>query len=112
MDRKETKIQIFKVLYGRNRIKNQKPVEALFMELYKDVWDWIVEYKNKNKNYKILARELQKLESQFIFNKVIPKILEWKKIPIITIHDSILFQKQYKEQLQRIWIECLKQLKK
>lgn len=108
MERKEVKIQVFKILYARNRIKNQMPVETLFMTLYNDVWNWIVEYKKKTKNYKILARDLQKLESQFIFNKVIPKILEWKNIPIITIHDSILFQKQYAMPLQEIWLGSLK----
>lgn len=108
IERKEVKQEVFRILYGRNKNNNLGPVEKCFKEIYVNVYNWIVEYKKINNNYKILAQELQKTESKFIFGNIIPKILEWKTIPIITVHDSILFEEQYLENISFIWKEQLK----
>lgn len=106
--RKVVKQDVFRILYGRNKKHELNKIEECFKEIYPEVYNWIIEYKNINKNYKILAQELQRTESKFIFNKVIPEILKWKNIPIITVHDSILFEEEYLEEINKIWQTSLK----
>lgn len=106
--RKQVKQDVFRILYGRNRKNGMNKIEECFKEIYPEVYDWIIKYKADNQNYKILAQELQRTESKFIFNKVIPKILKWKEIPVITIHDSILFEEQHLEGINAIWQSSLK----
>lgn len=110
LERNIVKKEVFRILYGRNKFNNLTPVEKCFKEIYENVYNWIVEYKEKNKNYKILAQELQRTESNFIFNTVIPKILDWKHIPIITVHDSIMFEHIYIDDIRSIWMDCLSKI--
>lgn len=87
--RNEVKPNIYSVLFGKNITKTFWNI--LFDNLYPNVYKWIKEYKSKNKSYKIIAQELQFIESDFIFNNLIPNILLYDaKLPIITIHDSII----------------------
>lgn len=106
--RKQVKQDVFRILYGRNRIQGRNKIEECFKEIYPEVYEWIIKYKEEHKNYKILAQELQRTESKFIFNNVIPEILKWKDIPIITVHDSILFEAEYLEDINKIWQKSLK----
>ncbi len=98
--RKEAKVEIYSVLFGKN-ISDKS--NQLFKQLYPEVYEYILQYKKENKSYKSLARYLQKIESDFIFNKLIPKIIEQNNIPIITIHDSILIENQYYNQVKQIF---------
>jgi hypothetical protein len=62
-----------------------------------------------DKSYKEMSHILQKMESDFIFNKVIKTIIE--KIPevkLFTIHDSIVFQKKYLPEISVIFNNFLK----
>lgn len=87
--RKEVKVSVYSVLFGRNMTKDYWNV--LFGQLYPNVYKWIKEYKKKNKSYKVIAQDLQKIESDFIFNNLIPNVLmKYRDLPIITIHDSII----------------------
>lgn len=87
--RKEVKVNVYSVLFGRNMTKDYW--NELFNELYPNVYKWIRDYKIKNKSYKIIAQELQRIESNFIFNTLIPNVLAWKNdLKLITIHDSII----------------------
>lgn len=87
--RKEVKVNVYSVLFGRNMTKDYWNV--LFGEMYPNVYKWIKDYKYKNKSYKIIAQELQRIESEFIFSNLIPNVLrEYNELPIITIHDSII----------------------
>jgi len=87
--RKEVKVNIYSVLFGRNMTKDYW--NELFGKMYPNVFKWIVDYKKINKSYKIIAQELQRIESDFIFNNLIPNVLyKHKDLPMITIHDSII----------------------
>ena len=56
------------------------------------------------KNYKELSHELQKMESDFIFNNVIKEIYEtYPEITLFTVHDSIIFPKSYKHKVDVIF---------
>jgi len=107
--RKEVKTNIYAVLFGRNMTKNYW--NMLFNELYPDVYEWIVNYKKEHKNYKVIAQQLQRIESNFIFNKVIPKIMDHDKdIPMITIHDSIVVPESNYNDVKGIFVTCLSDL--
>jgi hypothetical protein len=56
------------------------------------------------KNYKELSHELQKMESDFIFNHVIKEIYEtYPDIVLFTVHDSILFPISYYDKVKVIF---------
>ena len=102
--RKEAKEMIYKVLFGDNKRSNKK-INKIFQKLYPSVFEYILEFKyEKRKNYKELAHELQKMESEFIFNQVIKEIYEtYPEIILFTVHDSILFPKSYEERVRIIF---------
>lgn len=107
--RKEVKVNVYSVLFGRNMTKNYW--NKLFNSLYPEVHQWIVNYKKENKNYKIIAQHLQALESEFMFKQVIPSIIAVdKNIKLITIHDSVMIQEQYYTLVKNIFLERLNSL--
>lgn len=101
--RKEVKVNVYSVLFGRNMTKDYWNV--LFGELYPNVYKWIKEYKKKNKSYKVIAQDLQRIESDFIFNNLIPNVLtEHRELPIITIHDSIIIPEYAYDSVKTIFV--------
>jgi len=106
--KKEAKIFIYKVLFGNNNNYLSKDFE----KLYPNVFLFIKNFKKNKKDYKSMSHELQRIESNFIFNIVINKIKKINKnIIIITIHDSIVFQCKYKNIITKIFNEELIKLK-
>jgi hypothetical protein len=109
INRKEVKTNVYSVLFGRNMSKDYW--NDLFNKLYPDVYKWIVDYKKINKSYKIIAHELQRIESDFMFNNLIPRIVAHNKdIRVITIHDSVMVQEKYYNDVKIIFNESLKSL--
>jgi len=107
--RKEAKINVYSILFGRTLTKNYW--HKLFNNLYPSVYEWISNYKKENKNYKIIAQQLQSLESNFMFKKLIPNIINKNSnIKIITIHDSVIVQEQYYEDVKFIFLNSLTDL--
>ena len=108
-NRKDAKIMMYKVLFGRNvdkRIENR-----LFNKLFPTIYTYIKDYKDKSNDYKSLSHQLQLIESNFIFNTVITKIKQkFPYIRIFTIHDSIVFPTKYKEEVTIIFRTYLKKL--
>jgi hypothetical protein len=101
-DKSEAKKLTYKVLFGHNRI-NSKP-DKLFQSLFPSIHNFIKLYKKENSDYKILAYDLQKAESNLIFNCVIRRIMNLNKdIKIITVHDSIIVQKKWKDIVSNIF---------
>jgi hypothetical protein len=94
-EKKKVKDCIYKVLFGKN-YKNKQ--DELFKELFPTIYDFIKIYKKNQGDYRILAYNLQNLESEFIFNKVIKSIISYDpNIPIFTVHDSIISTIKHKE---------------
>ena len=101
-DRKEVKNLVYKVLFGRNN-GNSKP-DKFFKNLFPTIHNFIKLYKMENNNYKTLSYELQRMESNLIFNKIIKNIILLDdNIKVITVHDSIIFQSRYKEVVTNIF---------
>lgn len=103
-DRRQAKQSVYHVLFGptKNDLNH-----TVFKSLYPNVYQWICDYKKATGKYKILSHELQRIESQFIYNTVIQRIKEERPhIPLITVHDSILFPVSDKEYISDIFNTC------
>jgi hypothetical protein len=102
-NKSEVKEVVYKVLFGDN-IKSNKKMNKIFRDLYPSVHNYILEFKEMKKNYKELSHELQKMESDFIFNHVIKEIYEtYPDIVLFTVHDSILFPISYYDNVKVIF---------
>lgn len=101
--RSEAKELIYKVLFGNN-LKANKKVNKIFQNLYPSVYEYILEFKEQKKNYKELSHQLQKMESEFIFNTVLREVFEtYPDIILFTVHDSIIFPRSYEERVKTIF---------
>jgi len=90
------------VLFGHNGVNSIE--NKIFESLFPKIYQYILEYKNLNENYKSMAHILQKMESDFIFGKVCTEI--YQKIPeinLITIHDSLIFPIKYEKEVKIIF---------
>jgi len=96
-DKKECKELIYRTFFGRNTVSIRNP----FSKLFPSIFNFIADYKNTYGDYRVLAYKLQNLESDFIFNKVIKTLSVINSdINVITIHDSIIVQNKWKQQVQ------------
>ncbi|MCK9445854.1 hypothetical protein M0Q50_03060 [bacterium] len=105
--RDEVKVMIYKVIFGKN-IDN-KIESKIFKGIFPDIYKFMKEYKKDN--YKELSHKLQRLESDFIFGNIISKIHEkFPNIRLFTVHDSIIFPTEYKEEVGLIFRNYLKDI--
>ena len=101
-DKKKVKEMTYKVLFGRN-ISNSK-VDKNFKKLFPTIHQFIKNYKKEHGDYRVLAYDLQKAESDLVFNTVIKKVMQfYPEIKLITIHDSIVIPRKYKEEVNQIF---------
>ena len=101
-DRVLVKEMTYKVLFGRN-ISNCKS-DKLFVKLFPSIHNFIKLYKKEKGDYRILAYELQKAESNLIFNGIIKEIMYTNpEIKVITVHDSIIVSKKNREIVNAIF---------
>lgn len=103
-DRGFIKELIYKVFFGRN--STNKKSDKIFSELFPTIYNFIKLYKKEHGDYKYLSYDLQRAESKFIFNTVIKRITkEYPQIKMITVHDSIVFPKKWKSEINDIFTE-------
>lgn len=101
-DRKEVKTLTYKVLFGKNASRSK--ADKLFKSVFPTIHKFIVLYKKEHNDYKILSHNLQKMESNLIFNKIIRKVIsEHSEVRLITVHDSIVIPKAYKDSVNAIF---------
>lgn len=87
-DKKEIKKLIYTVLFGTNH--GGKTENKIFKKLFPSIYEFIKFYKKEKNNYRSLSYELQRSESNLLFNNIIKKILEkYPDLPFFTVHDSI-----------------------
>jgi len=102
MTRSEIKLLTYKVLFGHNGIKSTE--SKIFKSIFPKIYDKILEYKTTNGDYRYLAHTLQRMESDFVFGKVVKEIYEKiPKIRLFTVHDSIIFPLKYKKEVSEIF---------
>lgn len=93
-NRGDIKKIVYKVLFGRN-MGNSK-ADKQFKYLFPTIHNFIKLYKKEIGDYKAMSHELQRMESNLIFNQIISTINNLHPdIKIITVHDSIVFQDKY-----------------
>ena len=101
-DKGAVKEMTYKVLFGKNA-SNSK-ADKVFQELFPSIHYFIKLYKREHKDYKILAYELQRAESNLIFNKIIKEIMiYYPEIKMVTVHDSIIIPRKYKDPVESIF---------
>ena len=104
-DKKTVKKFIYKVFFGKNF--NSKG-DDLFKSLFPTIHQFIKFYKKKHGDYRILSHDLQNLESNLVFNKIVKELMYiYPEIKLITIHDSIICSQKYKEIVERIFNQNL-----
>lgn len=119
--REDAKELMYYVLFGNN--KEHYKYDKIFKKLYPSVYEYIWEFKNtrthkdvtidKKYQYKEMSHELQRMESQFIYNVVVKDIYDtYPNIIIFTVHDSIIFPKSYQERIENIFNKHFNELKK
>jgi len=108
--REEAKMLVYKVLFGKNG--DFKKSSKVFKEIYPNVLQFIKNYKENKGDYKVMSHELQRIESEFIFDNVITKVKKKNpKIRIITVHDSLIFPCKYEDEVSKIFYDELNKLK-
>lgn len=91
-DKSQVKEMTYKVLFGRNGSTSK--ADKMFSKLFPTIHNFIKLYKKDNGDYKVLAYELQRAESNLIFNKIIRHIMTlYPDIRMVTVHDSIIIPK-------------------
>lgn len=101
VNKKQIKEVVYKVLFGKN-YKNKS--DELFKSLFPTIYSFIKSYKKEMGSYKHLSYSLQRAESNLIFNKIIKKIIRiYPEIKVVTVHDSIICSKKYKDVVEIIF---------
>lgn len=101
-NRKDVKNLTYKVLFGKNGPRSK--ADSLFRSVFPTIHKFITLYKKEHDNYKVLSHQLQKMESELIFNKIIKKVsLQYPDISIITVHDSVIIPVTYKDEVNAIF---------
>jgi len=105
-DRKLVKEMTYKVLFGRNA-SNSK-IDKSFCSIFPTIHHFIKLYKKDMGDYRSLSYDLQRAESRLIYNKIIKKIiLLHPHIKMITVHDSIVFPQKYRDEITKIFNDCI-----
>ena len=101
-DKKEAKSLIYNVFFGTNNQRYSHDVA--FKKVFPTIYGFIKAYKKVNNSHCTLAHDLQRAESQFIFNEVIREIMDTHpQIKLFTVHDSIIFAKKWKKEVESIF---------
>lgn len=101
-DKKDVKELTYKVLFGRNSANSK--ADKLFKSIFPTIHNFIMLYKKEKGDYKVLAYDLQKMESNLVFNKIVKNImLQDSSIKLITVHDSLIMSIKNRDLVESIF---------
>jgi hypothetical protein len=101
-DRKKIKMFIYTVLFGTNNLR--KIENKVFKKLFPSIFKWIKWFKKEKGDYKSLATELQRSESNFLFNSICKEIIaQYPNLPFFTVHDSITVKESDYDKVKKIF---------
>ena len=101
-DKPMVKEMTYKVLFGKN-MANSK-ADKVFKALFPTIHNFIRLYKKDRGDYRILAYELQKAESNLVFNKIVKEIKRcYPETKMVTVHDSIIVPRSKKDEAEAIF---------
>lgn len=105
---KEVKKLVFETFFGKSHAGSGA---RIFGKLFPSILNFIKLIKKEKGNYRWLSHQLQKIESHFIFNRVVSRI--YQEIPdckIFTVHDSIFCQVSHYQKVLEIFQDEFNQL--
>jgi hypothetical protein len=103
--KKNIKECIYKVFFGKNYHNKH---DQLFKKIFPTIHNFIKYYKKLKGGYKVLSYDLQNLESELVFNKIVNEVrINHPEIHLITVHDSIICSKKHKDIIIDIFTEKL-----
>jgi len=111
LDRKQVKGMLFQVLFTSNRYIGQEDAEPkrIFKRLFPDVYKVMSMIKKKGKE--LLPILLQRIESHLVLEVITKRIArENPKMPLFTIHDSIVSNKGNEQIINAIMKEELERV--
>jgi hypothetical protein len=107
IDRAEFKERFFEeVLFSKPETVLYKKFAQKFFTEFESVFQFIFDLKNpkpsrqlkgkdREKPHRLLAKHLQRAESQFMFEQVVPSLMAQGIRPVIPIHDSVLTTEEH-----------------
>jgi len=102
-NKKIIKTWVYRVFFGKNYGSDW---DKLFDMNFPSILKFIKKYKNENGGYKSLSHNLQLIESDLVFNKIVNDIIvNYPHIKILTIHDSIICPHKFKNEIGKIFRE-------
>lgn len=91
LTREEIKPMVYHVLFGPNK---RSKADSLFKKHFPSIYNFIIDFKKEKGDYRQLSYELQRAESEFIYNRVLIDFSsKFPNAPFLTVHDSIIIQK-------------------
>jgi hypothetical protein len=103
---KEVKKNVFEILFGYNI---QNSTSRIFSGFFPSIFNFLKVIKKEHGDYRWVSHQLQRLESDFIFNRVIKKIYSMDPhIKLFTVHDSIFCRKDRFRFVDNIFISEIK----
>lgn len=106
--KKKVKKSVYKVLFGKNFEDSDN---LAFKSIFPSIFSFIIKYKEKNNDYKSLAYDLQRSESNLLFNNIVKElILISPDIKLFTVHDSIAYPKKYKKIVNEVFNKKMTEL--
>lgn len=106
ISRSEAKTGFFEVLFGR--VNGYYQVKPLLKEMFPSVIKWTDDYKTKH-TYKCLARLLQTKESEIFIDNIYERLNDELDF-ILTKHDSVIYEVEDREKVQRIIQDFFKEI--
>ena len=101
-DRAEVKEMTYRVLFGKNA--HNCKADRVFASLFPTIHNFIRLYKKEKGCYKVLSYELQKAESNLLFNKIVKDVMaSMPEVRIVTVHDSIIVAARHREAVYAIF---------
>jgi len=108
-DKSTAKELTYKVFFGKNY--SSCGADKSFNKLFPTIYNYIKLYKREHGDYRILSHQLQKLESQLIFNQISKKLMDlYPTISWITVHDSLIIGKSNRERVKIVFDQYLEEL--
>lgn len=101
LTREEIKPMVYHVLFGPNK---RNKADSLFKKHFPSIYNFIIDFKKEKGDYRQLSYELQKAESEFIYNRVLVDFSSrFPGVPFLTVHDSIIIQKSYANECKDVF---------
>lgn len=101
LTRDDIKPMVYHVLFGPNK---RSKADSLFKKHFPSIYNFIIEFKKEKGDYRQLSYELQRAESEFIYNRVLIDFSsKFPEVPFLTVHDSIIVPKDFVQECKMIF---------